>query len=53
MEEASKEFKCLICLVEFREEKSIFPLAGCEHIFHKECLKKMIEGEINAGNCPV
>ena len=34
---------CLICLSDLNEGKKI----GCGHVFHKSCLKELIEGKTN------
>lgn len=51
-EEAEGEFKCRVCLEAFMENDGVFPLRGCEHVFHKECLQLYVKSQMDMGKCP-
>lgn len=42
---------CRICLCEI--EEGCFPLEGCEHFFHEECIRQHLEVNLNDGNFPI
>ena len=52
-EEAEQEFCCTICYEAFAEaDDEIVPLGICEHIFHKECIGRVIKAEYSP-KCPL
>lgn len=52
-ERQNEEFKCLICLNVFDDERNVYPLSNCEHVFHKDCLNEYIKAKIDTGSIPI
>ena len=47
-----EKFECQICS-DIIETKDFIPLFSCEHLFHKECLSKYIETQLEVKKFPI
>ncbi len=51
--EEDLKFECQICMSQIEDDKDVFPLLNCEHIYHESCMKSYMKSEVEQTKCPL